>query len=154
MTHSEGDPIIQELRAMKQRMDVLFDESLNEERPHPEAPSFEDRTWHPPMDVWETDGTWVVTVDLPGVRDEDLVLQVGHGVLIISGTRTLPSYPSHAAVHASERQFGSFERSFELPKDARHDHIEAELKGGVLTVKVQRREGDSRIARKIPVQSE
>jgi HSP20 family protein len=154
VTYSENDPIIREIKAMKRRMDVLYDQSLSEETSREEPSPFSDLSWVPHMDVWETDDVWVLSADLPGVRDEDLSVQVRDGHLTISGNRALPDIPAHAVVQASERQSGRLRRSFELPKDARPDHIEAELKAGVLTVRVRRQAGEPRIVRKIPVQSE
>ena len=154
MTYLENDPIIREIKAMKRRMDVLYDQSLNEEVQIEQSSPFADRSWTPHMDVWATDDLWVLSADLPGVRDEDLTVQVSDGVLKISGNRALPELPAHATVQASERQCGRFQRSFGLPRDARQDRVEAELAGGVLTIRVQRKAGESGISRKIPVQSE
>ncbi len=151
---SENDPIIQELKAMKRRMDVLYDQSVNDEEPVEELSSLGEQGWVPPMDVWETDAMWVLLADLPGVQDENLSVQVNDGFLNISGRRAIAAPPAPAAAHVSERPCGRFQRSFALPKDARQDHIEAELKGGVLTIKVERKSGESATVRKIPIQSE
>jgi HSP20 family protein len=154
VNYLENDPIIREIKAMKRRMDVLYDQSLNEEVRIEESQPFAGQSWAPPMDVWETDDLWVLSADLPGVRDENLTVQVSDGVLNISGNRVLPELPAHATVQASERQSGRFQRSFGLPRDARQDRVEAELAGGVLTIRVQRKAGEPGISRKIPVQSE
>jgi HSP20 family protein len=148
------DPIIQELKAMKQRMDVLFDETLNDEASDEDDSGAVKENWSPSMDVWETQDEWLLQADLPGVPDESLRIEVADGVLTISGSRRSKEFPPHAAVHASERPCGSFERSFLLPTDAHQDRIHAELKRGILTVRASRVVGGSETSRKIAVQPE
>ncbi len=154
MTHSQSDPIIEELKAMKQRMDVLFDETLIEEQPHG-GPSTTHKAlnWGPPMDVWETSDMWVLEADLPGVGDEDVSVQVSVGALTLSGVRNPADYPNQSEIHVSERPRGAFHRSFALPQDARHDCIEARFESGVLTVKVPRKPGTPGVSRRVPVRS-
>lgn len=139
---------------MKRRMDVLYDQSVNDEEPVEGLKSFGEQEWMPPIDIWETEAMWVLSADLPGVQDENLNVHVNDGLLNISGNRAIAAPPARAATHFSERPCGRFHRSFALPKDARQDQIEAELKGGVLTIKVQRKPGESATVRKIPIQSE
>jgi HSP20 family protein len=152
--HPECDTIIQELRAMKQRMDVLFHESLEKEAPRQDAREVGGASWSPSIDVYESRDEWFLAADLPGVLDDDLCIEVSDGVLQLSGKRSVTAASHSASAHISERRSGSFRRSFALPADAHHDQIEAELKRGVLTVKVPRRIGTSSIARKVPVRLE
>lgn len=154
MGNTNCDPIIQELKAMKQRMDVLFDASLTDEAPDEKSLVVKQENWSPPMDVWETRDEWLLEADLPGVSNESLSILVADGVLTISGSRSSTPFPPHAEVHASERCRGLFERSFPLPKDAARDQIFAELKRGVLTVRAPRVAGGCATSRKITVQSE
>jgi HSP20 family protein len=154
VTHLDNNPIIREIKAMKRRMDVLYDQSLKEEAQVEKSSVPADLSWSPHTDVWETEDLWVLSADLPGVRGEDLTVQTSDGVLSISGLRTLPDLPDRAAVQLSERKGGPFQRSFGLPADARQDRVEAELKSGILTVRVQRKTGDSGMSRKITVRSE
>jgi HSP20 family protein len=152
--HPECDTIIQELKAMKQRMDVLFHESLEKKAVRQDALEVGGASWSPAFDVYESRDAWFLAADLPGVPDDDLCIEVSDGVLRLSGKRSLTTAPHFASVHISERRSGSFRRSFVLPADAHHDQIEAELKRGVLTVKVPRMVGTSSIARKVPVRLE
>lgn len=138
---------------MKQRMDVLFNETGIEEDAPLEPSVAEETQWDPPMDVWETSDVWVLKADLPGVRDEDVSVQVSDGVLTVSGVRSIADYPLHSDIHASERPRGAFDRSFALPQDARDDCIQAQLEAGVLTVAVQRKRSTAEVSRRIPVRS-
>lgn len=154
VTYSQSDPIIEELKAMKQRMDVLFDETLLQERPHEGPSTRKTLEWGPSMDVWETSDMWVLEADLPGVRDEDVSVQVRDGALTISGVRSPADHPAQSQIHVSERPRGAFHRSFVLPRNAVHDCIEARFESGVLTVKVPRKPGIPQASRKVPVRSE
>ncbi len=154
MTHSPSELIVEELKAMKQRMDVLFDETVFESAAAREtAPIPAETHWNPPMDVWETPEEWVLKADLPGLRDQDVAVQVTDGTLTVSGSRHVPEYPVHSEVHVSERPHGTFDRSFALPRDAREDCIEARFEAGVLTVTVQRKRAEGGFSRKIPVRA-
>lgn len=153
MNPSESDTIVEELKAMKQRMDVLFDETLFDMNNTVEASTRAERLWQPPMDVWETSAEWVLKADLPGLLDEDVAVHVSDGILTVSGVRRPTEYPLPSEVHVAERPQGAFRRSFPLPQDACADRIEAQFKGGVLTVTVQRRREPAEVSRKIPVRS-
>ncbi|MCU0587879.1 MAG: Hsp20/alpha crystallin family protein [Syntrophobacteraceae bacterium] len=149
-----SDPIIEELKAMKQRMDVLFHETLAEAVAQPEPSPAEQQMWNPLMDCWEGSDLWVLHADLPGVGPDQVSLEVTDGMLRISGIRKLPAHPAHSNVHAAERPGGAFERAVLMPRDARYDSIEAELRGGVLTIRIQKQPGAPVVSRRIPVLSE
>jgi HSP20 family protein len=86
-------------------------------------------------DIVETDSAHVLHVDVPGVKDEDLHVEVHDGVLTITGERK-NEYASKegASFQRVERSYGSFKRMFRLPPDVEADHVQAEHTGGQLTV--------------------
>lgn len=86
-------------------------------------------------DIVETDSAHVLHVDVPGVKDEDLHVEVHDGVLTITGERK-NEYASEegASFQRVERSYGSFKRMFRLPPDVEADHVKAEHTGGQLTV--------------------
>src|SRR4051812_13677765 len=73
---------------------------------------FERSFWAPQIDVFERDNQLVVHADLPGLRQEDLRVNVDQGVLTISGQRTheRPNEQQSGGIRYSERSFGSFQR--------------------------------------------
>jgi HSP20 family protein len=96
--------------------------------------------WVPPLEVAERADAYLIAVDLPGVRDEDLELNFESNVLTLRG-RKLPSFSATGEgeairVHVSERQAGTFERSVRLPEYVEGDRIDARFVDGVLHVTV------------------
>lgn len=100
------------------------------------APSTEDESWAPVMDVQQCDGTMKVTAELPGVKKEDVKVEVTDDALIIQGERTREHKEDHEGYHRWERSYGHFYRSIPLPEGAKTDAVKAELSDGLLKVTV------------------
>ena len=92
----------------------------------------------PPADVIERDKEYLVKVDLPDVPKEDVKVVFDDGVLTIRGERKIEKEVKGEKVHRTERLYGMFERSFELPDDVDAKGIRAESKEGVLIVTLPR----------------
>jgi HSP20 family protein len=89
--------------------------------------------WTPPIDVHETVEHYVVTAELPGLRRQDLHIDVRDGRLTLSGIRRERTAGCEQ-FHRIERGHGSFSRTFALPLPIDADAITADLRDGVLTV--------------------
>jgi HSP20 family protein len=89
--------------------------------------------WVPPIDVHETADEYVITAELPGLRQDDIHIQVSDGRLEISGERRELGLPCEQ-YHRVERGHGSFSRTFQLPLPVDGDRVTADLRDGVLTV--------------------
>jgi HSP20 family protein len=87
----------------------------------------------PLLDVRETDDEYVVLVDLPGVKSEDVTIEFNDQVLTISGLRVSVGTGESQLV---ERPYGSFVRNLTLPKGVDSDRIEADYTDGVLTLHI------------------
>jgi HSP20 family molecular chaperone IbpA len=72
-------------------------------------------SWEPPIDVLETEDELLILVALPGVDPEQVETVIADGVLVISGTRTLPAELRNALIHRLELPQGRFERRIKLP---------------------------------------
>ena len=108
--------------------------------------------WLPPVDIYETETTFVVEADLPGVHRENVDIQFDRNTLTITGVRgaTLPAGEKSALrVYSAERLSGGFSRSVRLPEHVDVDKIEAVCTDGVLTVTVPKSVGA--LPRKIAV---
>jgi HSP20 family protein len=92
----------------------------------------------PPADVIERDHEYIVRVDLPDVRKEDVEVLFDAGVLTIKGERKVEHGTKGEKVHRTERFHGAFARSFALPEDVDTKGIRAEAKEGVLVVTLPR----------------
>jgi HSP20 family protein len=121
-----------ELPAMRREMDRLLTRQ-GEGRSAAQAP------WLPVSDVIEKEDAFVITVELPGVKDEDIDISVADGFLTIRGTRSLEETESTDRLHRIERSYGGFERSFRLPQGVEDDDIHAGVAYGVLKVTVPKR---------------
>jgi len=93
-------------------------------------------TWLPEIEVRRTDGALVVTADLPGLRREDIDIELVDGALRIAGERTLEQKDEREGVLRSERRYGRFERVVPLPDGVDEDKVTARFADGVLEVTV------------------
>ncbi len=107
-------------------------------------------TWLPAIDLDRSNGKLVVSAELPGVRKEDIKVEVGDGELYLSGERNEESKEDREGYHRRERRYGQFFRSVPLPEGAKLDQIQADLKDGVLKVSIPVPEIEKK-TRQIPV---
>ncbi len=90
----------------------------------------------PAVDVAEKDKEYEITAELPGLDEKNIEVKLTNGVLTIRGEKKEEKEEKHKDYHLSERSFGSFMRSFQLPEGIDESKIEASFVKGVLTVKV------------------
>lgn len=103
-------------------------------------PRFEFGVSYPALNVWEDDNNLYVEAELPGFELSDLEITVtGDQQLSIKGQRKQPEIKG-ATWHRQERHYGSFSRMIELPEPVEADKVTAELKLGVLTITLPKRE--------------
>ena len=93
----------------------------------------------PPAEASSAAGAYTITVELPGVAEEDIHLSVSEHVLTLQGEKREEREEQGESYYFSERSYGAFSRSFRLPPDADGGRVEADLKDGVLTIRVPRR---------------
>lgn len=99
-----------------------------------------DRAWSPSVDLSETDDKYEVTVDLPGMKKDEIQIQYKDNVLVLSGEKKHEEKVDQKNYHRIERAYGKFERSFRLPKDVKAESIKASYKNGVLHVEIPKAE--------------
>jgi HSP20 family protein len=92
--------------------------------------------WSPYSDISETDKEYIIRIDLPAVKKEDVKVTLDHGVIAISGERKLASEDKNEKFHRVESFYGSFERSFTLPENVNTDAVSCDSKDGILTVHI------------------
>jgi HSP20 family protein len=113
------------------RLGRVFDELLGEGRPL-SVPS-------PAVDITEADDKYVVTAEVPGVKREDLTVELQDGVLSIRGEKKSEREETKEKARYLERSYGAFTRAFTLPADANPDRVSATFENGVLKVEVAKR---------------
>lgn len=109
--------------------------------------------WSPQVNVSETDKELAVTAELPGVEEKDVEVTIDKGALTIKGEKKCEKEEKDKNYYRSERCFGSFMRSIELPKDVLSDKAEANFKNGVLTVKLPKSPEAQKQSKRIPVKA-
>jgi HSP20 family protein len=94
----------------------------------------------PAVDVSEDDGKYVVTVELPGTKREDVTVEAHENVLTIRGEKRSEREEKKEQSRWVERTYGSFSRSFTLPANADADRVNASFRDGVLTIEIPKSE--------------
>ena len=93
-------------------------------------------TFMPHFEVRETDDAYIFRADVPGVKDEDLDITLAQNRLTVTGKREMEQRNESDRYYAVERAYGNFTRTFTLPTDIDQNRVEAELKDGVLNLKI------------------
>jgi HSP20 family protein len=96
--------------------------------------------WVPDVDIIESDKEYLIKVELPEIKREEVKVSVEKGVLTIQGERKQEKEEKGKKFHRIERSYGSFERSFTLPDDADAGKVSAEFKDGMLSVHLAKSE--------------
>ena len=107
--------------------------------------------WAPPVSVEEKGGEILLTAELPGMAEDAVEIDLENNVLTISGEKqeSREEGEQGGKYHLVERSFGSFRRSFTLPRTVRADGITADFENGLLTVRLPKAE--EAVSRKIEV---
>lgn len=95
--------------------------------------------WAPSVDIKEEANRYVVQVDLPGVKPEDIEVTLQNGVLTIKGERQTEAKEEKENYRRIERFYGSFFRRFTLPETVEEEKIEANYDKGVLTISIPKK---------------
>jgi HSP20 family protein len=135
MVHVKWEPF-RDLMAMQDRMTRLFDETLSriwkEEVPR--------GVWSPPVDIMEKGSEVILKMDIPEMNQNEIEIKVEENTLIIQGERKFVKESSDTNYLQIERPYGTFQRTFAIPRGIDQEKIKAAYKDGVLRVVLSRRE--------------
>ena len=92
--------------------------------------------WAPEIEVLERDGKFVVRVDLPGLKKEDVKIEVTHDELTIEGERKLENEEKEEGMYRTERIYGRFFRRIGIPDHVKAENAVAVFKNGVLEIEM------------------
>jgi HSP20 family protein len=129
MRTREGVPTLTpifEFGGLENRLRRLFDEPF-------ELTSFS-KVLTPAVEISEVENEYVVTAELPGMGKDDVEIEYENGVLFLRGEKNQQTEEKKHNLLVWERTYGSFQRSFMLPKTIDQERIRAEFKDGILTV--------------------
>lgn len=105
----------------------------------------------PPVDLWEDQDAYWVEAELPGVKAEDVDIDLEENVLTLKGERRLERSTEEEGYRHTERVYGKFTRAFRLPESVDADQVEADLADGVLKIRLPKKPEAK--ARKIEVKA-
>lgn len=94
----------------------------------------------PAVDIRETDDSFLLSLDVPGLKESDVKVDVHESRLTISGERKCEKNTDEKNFQRLEKSYGRFERSFQLPAEADADSIKAAMENGVLEVLIPKKE--------------
>lgn len=94
----------------------------------------------PKCEITENEKEYLIHFEVPGIKEEDLAVEVKDGVLTVAGERKKTEEKKEKTLHYSETSYGQFERSFTLPENVDLTKIEAKHDRGVLTIIASKRE--------------
>ena len=103
----------------------------------PMAREFESEIWKPALEVREKDGKFFVHMELPGLKKEDVKVELTTNLLTLSGERKKETEEKREGYFRTERSYGSFYRTITLPEGARIDTATARMVDGVLEITVE-----------------
>jgi HSP20 family protein len=135
MTQMRWTPY-RELMTMHDQLNRLFDENYS----RGSSGDVEYGAWAPAVDLREEDKRFVIEVDLPGVKKEDIQIQLENNLLTIRGERRFESETKKEHYHRIERAYGKFLRSFTLPTRVEAGKINATQRDGILEVVIPKAE--------------
>ncbi|WP_446744671.1 Hsp20/alpha crystallin family protein [Silvibacterium acidisoli] len=93
----------------------------------------------PPVDVYEDEHKVVLKLEVPGLKREEIDIQLDNHTLTVRGERKFEKEEKQENFHRIERRYGSFYRSFTLPNTLNTEQVKADYDAGVLRVEVEKR---------------
>ena len=98
------------------------------------------RNWVPALDVWETEDEIVYALDLPGIPEDKISVELDEGALTINADRERTEEESTDRFYRFERRYGTFTRTFGVPQGVTDGDVRADYRNGVLEVHVKKPE--------------
>ena len=157
-TYARPDSLLQLHREMDRWFDDAF-KSFGLSSRAPRLPGFAASSaqmepfFKPQIDVSGDERGYQVSLDVPGLTEDDLTLEIADDLLVIKGQKEARSEDKDKHYYRVERSYGSFRRTLSLPDDADAGAISAKLDKGVLRLEIPRREGAHADVRRISINS-
>lgn len=127
---------LHDLINLQDRMNRLFEDATQRRTTGQQSrDDFERADWTPMADIYETENSYVVALDLPGIDRTALEVDVDDNRLMVRGTRLIDD----SKQHRTERPRGKFFRTFTVPRTVDQNNVVAEYKDGVLEITLPRR---------------
>ena len=137
MTIVKWDPF-RNVAALQDRINRIFDESFSRTADLEDDISMS--AWKPLVDIYETDEAIILKAELPGIKKEDVSVEVKDNILTLKGERAEEKEIKEKTYYRKERAFGTFNRAFNLQHRIQPDKIKARFKDGVLEIEIPKPE--------------
>jgi HSP20 family protein len=137
MTIVKWDPF-RNVAALQDRINRIFDESFS--RTGDIDDDINMCAWKPTVDIYQTDEAIILKAELPGIKKEDVSIEIKDNVLTLKGERIEDKEVKEESYFRKERCFGTFSRAFNLQHRVQPDKIKARFKDGILEVEIPKPE--------------
>ena len=132
----------QELNSLQKQMNRMFDSFFGRTTSlMPFEENLNDLEFGPPVDIYEDDQKLMFRVEVPGIDEKDIKVEIENSVLTVHGERKLEKDIKDENCRRMERHYGAFSRSFTLPSTVAPEKIEADYTHGVLAIQMPKRAG-------------
>ena len=121
---------------LQDRINRLFEDAFPRSRDIDDDVSM--CAWRPAVDIYETENGLVLKAELPGVKKENVSVEIKDNVLTLKGERAEDKEVDEENYYRRERCFGTFQRSFNLEQSIQSEKIKAKFKDGILEVEIPR----------------
>lgn len=138
-----------DMGTLRNSMDRFMDRFFADFARPTEGEDFTGQTFTPAVDIKETPQEFLVTAEVPGIKKEDIHIEVADNLLALKGERRFEQEEKNESYHRVERSFGAFSRSFTLPTSVKTEAIEAKFHDGLLTVRIPKAE--EKVPKKIEI---
>jgi HSP20 family protein len=132
MAITRWDPF-RDVLALQNRMNSLFQEY---NRNQGEGDSLVTAAFVPPVDIYEDEHQIVLKLEVPGMKESDLDIQLENSLLTVKGERRFEKEEKEENFHRIERRYGSFYRSFTVPNTVNPEGVKASYDAGVLKIEL------------------
>lgn len=139
------DPF-RDLVTLREKMNRLFEDAASSRG---EEKDLVASSWTPSVDIYETENEVILTAELPGIEDKDITLKIDDNTLTIKGERKFEKEAKEENYHRIERAYGSFYRSFGLPRYIEQEKIKAKHEHGILKVTMPKKHESKPVSIKI-----
>jgi len=123
---------------MQREINKMFDNFFRGGGQADEATSLS--LWTPAVDITEGDNEFIVKVELPGVKKDDVKITLESNILTIKGEKKQDGEEKKQDYHRVERSYGAFQRSFNLPTAVKAEKIDAVYNDGILSISIPKAE--------------
>lgn len=134
MAITRWDPF-RDVLALQNRMNSLFQEYNRGEQGN----DLVSAAFVPPVDIYEDEHKIALKLEVPGIKENELDIQLENNLLTVRGERKFEKEEKEENFHRIERRYGSFYRSFTIPNTVNPDSIKANYEAGVLNIELQKR---------------